>query len=679
MSETIECTKTDEMIKIITSYFQDPRNNMALFINGPWGSGKSYFVFNKLIESLKKIKIKNLDNTKKYKTNEIVFNNGKDTQQSMILYHRSELTKKHKCKHKYKVFGISLNGIDNCEELNKHLVNAALLSKRKNFFKKKDDRVFNISSKITSGILNYAGVTSKNLLTINDFYNVNNCVIIFDDFERCLIDTKTLLGYISNFSEYDNVKVLVIGNEEEIVANNEESPISDYEKLKEKVFFRFINFLVDPKDIFMDIINEYYSYNETYQAYADFLKRNATNIINYLNNLKCKNFRTIVFALQSFELTFLNIIDKKVIDLEKISEEIERDKVLFKILRCYIKEAYLFKEPKATEAKNGDETVGIRTVLNHYLDSDTAHYLHLMYIENQLQKGAFDTNVHKRELEAFFKYEFSSYKERKKHENDPLYKIDDIEKILLLDYTTYLTLTEKIYENLNNTKKNNYHYGYDEMRNVILYLSNAEANGIPPYKSIDKYVEIIKAIFIENSEFLLSSRMHLLDEMICPDSMHPKKYKEYVKDIASSVGHKDFLPEYFKDMNEIIKNKIAGNWGIAFFEYCEKNRRLLETKASLLMGIDLKILIEKIQHRNNKDLRYFYRTLFSFYGTDAIRITFYRKDFSSLVALKNFIDTYSKQQFSDQITKLHISWISEYINLCVTILSKELNNDKQNS
>lgn len=679
MSETIECTKTDEMIKIITSYFQDPRNNMALFINGPWGSGKSYFVFNKLIESLKKIKIKNLDNTKKYKTNEIVFNNGKDTQQSMILYHRSELTKKHKCKHKYKVFGISLNGIDNCEELNKHLVNAALLSKRKNFFKKKDNRVFNISSKITSGILNYAGVTSKNLLTINDFYNVNNCIIIFDDFERCLIDTKTLLGYISNFSEYDNVKVLVIGNEEEIADNNKESPISDYEKLKEKVFFRFINFLVDPKDILMDIINEYYSYNETYQSYADFLKRNATNIINYLNNLKCENFRTIVFALQSFELTFLNIIDEKVIDLEKISEEIERDKVLFKILRCYIKEAYLFKEPKAIETENSDKTVGIRTVLNHYLDSDAAQYLHLMYIESQLQKGAFDTNVLKKELRAFFKNELLSYEERKKHENDPLYKIDDIEKILLLDYTTYLTLTEKIYENLNNTKKNNYHYGYDEMRNVILYLSNAEANGIPPYKPIDKYVEIIKAIFIENSEFLLNSRMHLLDEMIHPASMHPKKYKEYAKDIAFSVKNKDYLPEYFKDMNEIIKNKIAGNWGIAFFEYCEKNRRLLETKASLMMGIDLDILIEKIQNSTNKDLRYFYKTLHSFYGIDAIMIILYKKDFTSLDAFKNLINNYSEQEFNDLITKRQISWISEYINLCVTALLKEKNSDKQNS
>lgn len=671
MSETIECTKTDEMIKIITSYFQDPRNNMALFIDGPWGAGKSHFVFKKLVKNLKKLKIENLSSTKNNNTREMIFHNGKHTQQSIVLYNRPEPTKN------YKIIGISLNGIDNCEELNKYLVNAALLSKQKSFHKKKDDNVFNISLKITSGILNSIGIDFSKLPTINEFYSFNDCIIIFDDFERCLIDIKTLLGYISNFSEYDNVKILVIGNESQITD-------PDYEEIKEKVFFRIINFLVEPKDILADIINEYYSYKENYKSYADFLKRNSTKIINYVNELKCDNFRTIIFALQSFEVTFFKIINEKIISLEKISEELERDKVLFKILRCYIKEAFLYKKTKNIETKdieteNGDKTAGITTALNHYLDSDTAQYLHLMYIENQLQKGAFDINACKQELLDFFDNEWSSYQERKKHENDPLYKIDDIEKILLLGYDTYLNLTEKIYENLNNTKKNNYHYGYDDMRNIILYLSNAEANGIPPYKPIDKYVEIIKTIFIKNSEFLLSSRMHLLDEMICPDSMHPKKYKEYVKDIASSVGHKDFLPEYFKDMNEIIKNKTAGNWGIVFFEYCEKNRRLLETKASLMMGIDLDILIEKIQNSTNKDLRYFHKTLHSFYGTDAIMIILYKKDFTSLDAFKNLINNYSEQEFNDLITKRHISWISEYVNLCVTALLKEKNSDKQNS
>lgn len=44
-----------------------------------------------------------------------------------------------------------------------------------------------------------------------------NLILIFDDVERCQIPISEVLGYINYFVEHAKSKVILIGNEEEIV------------------------------------------------------------------------------------------------------------------------------------------------------------------------------------------------------------------------------------------------------------------------------------------------------------------------------------------------------------------------------------------------------------------------------------------------------------------------------
>ncbi|WP_414620820.1 P-loop NTPase fold protein [Calothrix sp. CCY 0018] len=73
----------------------------------------------------------------------------------------------------------------------------------------------------------------------------NETILIFDDLERCKIDISNLLGYINNFVEHDDLKVIIVANEDELLKpdiNNSRSDNSSkdnsstsYKVIKEKL------------------------------------------------------------------------------------------------------------------------------------------------------------------------------------------------------------------------------------------------------------------------------------------------------------------------------------------------------------------------------------------------------------------------------------------------------------
>lgn len=61
-----------------------------------------------------------------------------------------------------------------------------------------------------------------------------NSIIIFDDFERCKVDSANLLGYINQFVEHSNIRVIILCHETEAL----EDKTSDYDRFKEKLIGR---------------------------------------------------------------------------------------------------------------------------------------------------------------------------------------------------------------------------------------------------------------------------------------------------------------------------------------------------------------------------------------------------------------------------------------------------------
>lgn len=176
---------TDEqIIELLIEYITDERYMQAVLIDGDWGSGKTYFIREKLIKELQKTV---LEKTKQYQS---------------ILY-------------------ISLYGMENVSQI----VDEINITALEHFFDKKlgDGRgekiskSLNITSKLLATGMKYFNLDQKDLPKISDLKKIENAIIIFDDMERCSVDVIELLGFINNLVEHSAIKVVIVANESEMV------------------------------------------------------------------------------------------------------------------------------------------------------------------------------------------------------------------------------------------------------------------------------------------------------------------------------------------------------------------------------------------------------------------------------------------------------------------------------
>lgn len=175
----------NEIIKQIIEYVNEDIYNYAVMIDGGWGYGKTYFIKQKLIPEIEEIKI-DQDKTKK------------------SVY-------------------ISLYGLKDTEEI----VNQIYL--RIFEFRLGDKGKFlpllGFGSKIIADKLGVTeAIDTQKGDALNYFTDYKNYVLIFDDLERCAIPVNSLLGFINNFVEQNDLKALLVANQNEIgILNNEQN------------------------------------------------------------------------------------------------------------------------------------------------------------------------------------------------------------------------------------------------------------------------------------------------------------------------------------------------------------------------------------------------------------------------------------------------------------------------
>lgn len=242
-----------EIIKIWLKYKSPKR---ALFINGAWGKGKTYYIKNVLKEELKKDK-------------------------------------------DYTLVHTSLFGIKSQSQLINRVITDILLSLGSGQPGSKLDLIIHEIKK-SQDLLNYFDEYGH----IQLFFQLNkdlvtNLIICFDDFERISIadgfDHQEVLACINaNFIELWDVNVIIVGNMNEI----KEDDSLVLKKTFEKVVCKTIEFINDTEDIWGDIIKEYSLKNSDYYFFllkhkfdlcllADKLKyENLRSIINFVNELR---------------------------------------------------------------------------------------------------------------------------------------------------------------------------------------------------------------------------------------------------------------------------------------------------------------------------------------------------------------------------------------------------------
>lgn len=251
-------------LKGIVDYYLKSNTNYALLITGEWGIGKTYY--------FKNILSKDICNTPTY----------------------NDESKK------YRPILVSLFGLKSIEEIQLEIFLCLYPILKNNKLK----LGASIGKAITKGILHLKGlgeytkyIEEINVNT-NELINFEELVLCFDDLERISENLKLeeLIGYINSLVENENVKVVIIANENKITSTN-------YHILKEKVVGNSIEFIPNIFDTFDSLIEIKFS---GYLLYQSFLKENKYFIIEVFSK-KSQNIRILSYCLSYFQNVFSEI------------------------------------------------------------------------------------------------------------------------------------------------------------------------------------------------------------------------------------------------------------------------------------------------------------------------------------------------------------------------------------
>ena len=173
--------KEELIIKQILEYVGEERLKQAVLIDGDWGSGKTFFVKEVLLDQLK-----------------------------------TRFPDR-------KAYYISLDGISKPQEIFDELYTAMMDDVFDKVGEKMGERLekgirksTTIISKLFVAGIKYFNIDSADLPNLSDIKEIGRSIIIFDDLERCEIEINQVLGLLNSLVEHNGVSVIVVANQKEI-------------------------------------------------------------------------------------------------------------------------------------------------------------------------------------------------------------------------------------------------------------------------------------------------------------------------------------------------------------------------------------------------------------------------------------------------------------------------------
>lgn len=275
-----------ELIKnTIIDYVEKENPGHGILITGEWGVGKTYFWKNTLEDII----------------------NAKLGEQFEHAYIEA----------KY----VSLYGVENIEEAREIIARKILSSgdfdPTKLDWKEagKTSLTFTIKKLVeTTGMS-----TSSSTQGFKNIVSLKNAVICLDDVERSGMSPDKLLSLINYLLENENIKVIILANEENILEEH-----ADYVSKKEKAIGKTINFSNEPKEIIQTILDTFQESPTFSNLLLDDLKRNQEFIDSFIKRIEIYNFRILKYTIEDLHSIY-NKDENNV--LEKLNEKY-RDQII---------------------------------------------------------------------------------------------------------------------------------------------------------------------------------------------------------------------------------------------------------------------------------------------------------------------------------------------------------------
>ena len=583
------------ILKEIKYYIDTDFYNYAVMIDGAWGSGKTYFVKNVLL--------------KKIESNE-----------KRVLY-------------------VSLYGISNIQELGKKLYLDYLLKDKSKLVMEHTELVENVIGTIIDigspfmgklGDIDIKERKIKNIVqnAVKHICPMKNCVLIFDDLERCDCSIQDILGYINGFVEQAGMKVIIIANQEEfrkkidaqtlamqiravigrdetldftepgngqlvkyLISMQNKQPEnekikkvslnvakervarvfgveSEYEHIREKIVGTVFYYNPDTKKVMSNLIQKNSTYNTNDRRQ---LEKNINYLAESMEKAKHVNFRTFQFFLQKMD-KLLQVLD---------GEDYENIDFIYKrvILSCW-DSCILFKTGKLKDDWNDAEYIeGVK--------------FRVRVIEDYIKYSWLNVEKGKRVFKKFDVEETRT----KLLKNDPVNLLQD--KWYRADSDDFIV--NNMNAVIENARKGIHDIGsYDRILQIFLQIHTAGFD----IKYTDRLLEAM-------CEGIEAKRATGILDCIGTMSWESKKteqlYKQYIRKLQE-VYNKFMEKKSEDDLNIFLQED---NWAQKIYDYClnvkhpQKQEDYTKKLSPFLKALDVKTLIGKLETSNGENLQKF--------------------------------------------------------------------------
>jgi hypothetical protein len=267
----------NELNEYIFHYLKKDKTRTAVMLTGEWGSGKTYYIENKLVPFLKEQKA------------------------TCVV--------------------VSLYGLEDTYAISKSIY----IELRMHILAgKATERLTSgriIAKSIFKNIASMAKIDldfdKKDLKQLYESVDLKDKLLIFEDIERSNIAVTELLGYVNGLVERDGVKVLLVANENEILkkqpaelgfntdvfkkkpkSEDERTEVTEdiktYLHIKEKTISDTIQFVGDTTKAIEEIIKDYQNELLNRIINKDIVEKLSATV----NEIYNKNLRTFIFAIQ---------------------------------------------------------------------------------------------------------------------------------------------------------------------------------------------------------------------------------------------------------------------------------------------------------------------------------------------------------------------------------------------
>ena len=451
-----------QILSVIKDYIQNRNINQALMITGEWGCGKSYFVKKSVKEYLRKNGI--LDNR-----NYIVFS----------LYGINNLAD-FKTSFYDKIFIYQYLGESNKARKTKNIC----------------ERLFNsVSSTIdTSAIGVPVKINLAELIHKSDLVQLERCIFVFDDIERCELSATELWGFINKLTENRGIPVITVANESKILEKDSDK----YKTEKEKTVYCTLAFSYEIANIFDELVNEYEE-----KDIREYVSSNKEIILEEISRRHPNNIRTLKFVLA----VLVNLL-REIYKLEDKSF-LEHRELYDRFLKYIVLRAIQYKvNPKVELDWRNDDFGFISRADGHDTPENIIWgfkfidiYINSSYLDNQLLRNAYENEL-------------------------KLYEDTFLAFNHLADWTQYCD--EQVCEWLNQLKDEvkNYKYKTSMLRQILWRVASIKHYTTLQY-DFESFVEDIKIAFYSDNGITRD----ILLQQNKDDSVY-KTYKELINPLV---------------------------------------------------------------------------------------------------------------------------------------------------